>query len=373
MLCAGRKNFTTLYLHTEQTMNVSHAAFRCFLTLAIAVLFASGPAFAQTMPVGRIKEGPGVTQTRMLSHYHPGLANTPGDTPVYVMDSGKPGGTVFIAGGTHGNEPSGYVTAILLVENAVPKAGRLIIIPHANASAIAHPDARADAPRSFTLKTPGGDRTFPYGSRLSNPAHQGRDPENYTHPRAEKPAEGSTARNLNRLHPGKAGGNLTEQLAHGLAELIRKEKADMAIDLHEANPESPIRDVLIAHDRAMDVAAEAVMNLEMEGMHIRLDASPSRMWGLSHREWGDHTDTMAILMETINPAQGRRANEATEDIIVFGRDGKNPLAERVARHVTAVSALLQVYSEQHPQRPVTVEGVPEFAAIRDNLGNYLAP
>ena len=57
---------------------------------------------------------------------------TNGDTDVYVLDSGKPGATALVLGGTHGNEPAGYMTAILMVENAVPAAGRLLVVPHAN-------------------------------------------------------------------------------------------------------------------------------------------------------------------------------------------------------------------------------------------------
>lgn len=352
-------------------MNGIRMVVRCFLYAAVVVFLVTGKAVATANPVERITAGPGVTETRMLSHYHPPLRGTPGDTMVYVLDSGKPGGSVLIAGGTHGNEPSGYVTAILLVENARPMAGKLFVIPHANASALANPDPRKGAPHSFTIQTPGGGRTFRYGSRLSNPAHQAPDPDRYKHPRAEKDAEGGTARNLNRLHPGKPDGNLTEQVAYGISQLIRRESVDMSIDLHEANPDSPIRDVLIAHERAMDVAAETVMNLQADGMELRLDASPPRMWGLSHREWGDATGTLAILMETINPAQGPKSNEADESTIVFGKNGKHPLAERVARHLTAVRALLRVYSEHHPERAVKVDGLPDYAAVRNGLGKYL--
>lgn len=333
----------------------------------------AGKTGAAVNPVERITAGPGVTQTRMLSRYHPPLKGTPGDTAVYVLDSGKPGGSALIAGGAHGNEPSGYVTAILLVENARVTTGRLFVIPHANASALAHPDPRAGAPREFTIQTPGGGRTFRYGSRLSNPAHQAPDPARHKHPRAEKDVEGDAARNLNRLYPGKPDGNLTEQIAYGIVRLIRREKVDIAVDLHEANPDSPIRDVLIAHERALEVGAETVMRLQAEGVKLLLDVSPPRMWGLSHREWGDNTDTLAILMETVNPAQGPKSGEADESTIVSGINGEHPLAERVARHLTAVRTLLRVYSDHYPKRPVAVEGLPDYAAVRNNPGAYLAP
>ena len=46
------------------------------------------------------------------------------------------GATVFVAGGTHGNEIAGIMAAIVLVEHARVRKGRLIVVPHANNSAI---------------------------------------------------------------------------------------------------------------------------------------------------------------------------------------------------------------------------------------------
>ena len=54
-----------------------------------------------------IKQGKGVTEVRKLSAYFDGIAGTRGDTDVYVLDSGKPGASALILGGTHPNEPSG--------------------------------------------------------------------------------------------------------------------------------------------------------------------------------------------------------------------------------------------------------------------------
>ena len=62
-----------------------------------------------------VKQGKGVTEVRKLSHYFAGIAGTRGDTEISVLDSGKPGGSALILGGTHGNEPAGYMAAILFV------------------------------------------------------------------------------------------------------------------------------------------------------------------------------------------------------------------------------------------------------------------
>ena len=350
------------------------AVCRALVTLAaLAVLLQPAHAGERCAKTERVKSGAsGVTESTLLSRYHPALAGTPGDTPVYILDSGKPGGAVLIVGGTHGNEPSGYVAALLLAENARPTAGKLFIMPYANRDAVSSPSKRKGAPRQFSIKTPGGPRIFPFGSRLTNPAHQAADPAQYTHPRADKSAPGDTVRNLNRVYPGKPDGLLTEQVAYAVVALIRRERIDMAVDLHEANPTSPIQNVMIAHDRAADLAAEAVIRLQTDGIPMRLDLSPPKMYGLSHREWGDNTETLALLMETVNPAQGPGSENATEATIVTGKNG-NPLAERVARHTTALRVLLDVYTEQHPNRAVSVTGIPGFAAVKANLGQYLKP
>ncbi len=372
-------------------MQKHHIAGSLFFIAAVAVILLVRPEYAAMHAEDFIKKGPGVTDVRMLSHYFPGLENTPGDSAVYVLDSGKPGATVYVAGGTHANEPAGIVAAVFLVENARPETGRLFVVPHANASAITHTDYMEGTPQKFTLRTPRGDRTFRYGSRATNPAHQWPDPDVYIHASSGQQLSGSEVRNLNRAHPGRPDGNITEKIAFAMAEMIRRENIDMAIDLHEASPEYPVINAIVAHDRAMDIAAIAAMNLQMEGVAIGIEPSPANLRGLSHREWGDHTGTFAILMETPNAAQGRIRGVTDESLIVNGTDkmyervaplGKlfvpfdaagHPLSERVARHITAVSALLAAFEEQHPGRPLLLQGIPDYESIRTNLGAYLAP
>ena len=100
-----------------------------------------------------IKKGAGVTQVMKLSEYFDGIAGTRGDTDIYVLDSGKPGASALILGGTHPNEPSGYLSAVLFVENAMPSSGKLFVIPATNASAMTHTDYMEGTPRKFSLET----------------------------------------------------------------------------------------------------------------------------------------------------------------------------------------------------------------------------
>jgi hypothetical protein len=120
-----------------------------------------------------IRPGAGIAAVKHLSDYLPALAKTPGDSLVYVLDGEEKGGTVLVAGGTHGNEIGGMIAAILLVERARAQKGRLIVIPHANNSAASYTDARRPGPSSITLVTASGERLFKYGSRLTRREHQG--------------------------------------------------------------------------------------------------------------------------------------------------------------------------------------------------------
>lgn len=363
----------------------------CLLVVAVAVVFAVTPIYRSMHTEDYIKKGPGVTETRMLSTYYPGLKGTPGDTMIHILDSGVPGGTVYIGGGTHANEPSGIVAAALFVENVKVTKGRLFVIVHNNASAITHTDYTEGTPQVFQLQTPDGARTFRYGSRATSPTHQWPDPDVYVHASSGQQLSGSEVRNLNRAHPGKPDGTITEKIAYAIAEMIRQEKIGMSVDLHEASPEYPVINAMVAHERAMDVAAEAVMELEMDGVDFRLEPSPKKLHGLSHREWGDHTETLAILMETANPAQGRIRGITDQDLIVTGADkmyqrvaplGKlfvpfdekgHPLSQRVARHATALGQLVRVYSSHYPDKAVEMEGLPDYETISTRMNDYLVP
>lgn len=370
-------------------MRASKITAGAFLLLAIVIVMLAAPQFAVLHTPEPLKTGPGVTAVRRLSDYFAKLQNTPGDTEVFILDSGKPGGTALILGGTHPNEPSGYVSAILLLENAQLAKGRLIVIPRANASGFTHNDYTEGSPQTFSLMTPSGERRFRYGSRATNTIHQWPDPDIYVHPSGQK-LSGSETRNLNRAYPGRADGTLTEQVAYAIVQLIRQEEVKLAIDLHEASPEYPVINAMVAHERAMDIAANATINLQIDGIKIGLEPSPQGLRGLSHREWGDATDTLAILMETANPAQGRLRGATSATLVVTGQDrmyqqaaklGRlfvpfdakgHPLDQRVARHVTAINEILNVYSQKKPQQAVVLTNVPSYRDLtQKGAGAYL--
>src|SRR5258708_13215852 len=105
----------------------------------------------------------------MLSATEPSLWAGPGATPVFELAGPKPGGTMMILGGTHPQEIGGVLTAVLMIENARVKQGRLIIVPQANRSGFTHTDPMEAYLHSFTIDTPAGPPRLPAGVRLPTP------------------------------------------------------------------------------------------------------------------------------------------------------------------------------------------------------------
>lgn len=358
---------------------------------AVCIFFLSADFLSMREPEV-IYRGPGVTQVKLLSEYFPALKGGAGDTEVYVLEGKKPGASMLVLGGTHPNEPSGFVSAVLLIENAMPEEGTLYVIPRTNNSAFTCTDPQEGAPMRFTIETDNGPRWFRYGSRATNPVHQWPDPEIYVHASSGQKLSGSETRNINRSYPGKANGNFTERISFAITAMIQKENISMTVDLHEASPEYPTINAIVAHENAMPMASQALINMQLEGMEISLEPSPVNLHGLTHRELGDYTNTLATLMETANPAQGRLRGRTNESLIVNGTDkfyvraaqyGRlyvpydekgHPLQERVARQITGVNQMAVSYSELGMEAGrLVLGGVPSYTEMDEGgLGGYLA-
>ncbi|GHS99016.1 succinylglutamate desuccinylase [Synergistales bacterium] len=330
-------------------------------------------------------------ERKMLSDYFDGLRGSRMDTPVFVQNGAKSGGSVLILGGTHPNEPSGYVSATLFLENARVVKGRLFVIPFANASGFTNTLPQEASPsRIHITRSDGSARSFRYGSRDTSPIDMWPTPDIYIHKSSGQELAGNESKNLNRAYPGDPNGTPVERLAYGIMELLRGEKITLAFDLHEASPEYPVVEAIVAHERSMELAAATAMELIGQEIDMRLEPSPKNLHGLSHREWGDYTDTLPILMETANPSQGRLRGRTDETLaltgldkayakaaalgrlfVPYGPDGK-PLSQRVARHVASISAFLEMLSLFDEENGVTVENVPGYEdIIQKGVGSYL--
>ncbi|TFG84146.1 MAG: succinylglutamate desuccinylase [Spirochaetales bacterium] len=361
--------------------------------LMLAACVVAGVTFLEHRKVEPIVRGPGVTEIVKLSKWYPGLEGTAADTDVYIFKGEAPGGSMLVLGGTHPNEPSGFLSAVLLIENATMASGTLYVIPRANNSGFSHNDPQEGAPTGyhFTLSD-GSTRFFRYGSRATNPIHQWPDPDVYVHAASGQTLSGNETRNLNRGYPGRTDGTLTEKACYGITQMILAEKIGLSVDLHEASPEYPVINAIVAHERAMPVASQVVLGLEFSDITIGLEPSPKNLRGLTHRELGDATDTLAVLMETANPSQGRLRGRTDEALALEGKDlyyikaqqlGRlyvpfdekgHSIEERVGRHLSALIEFAFAMSSEYPDQPIEINGIPAYDELQQaGLGAYLRP
>ena len=378
-----KRNMATVYTATAM------------LFVAIAIAAISGKSYLEMRSpaagVDRVVPFEGFIK-KQLSDYFEGIRGTPADTDVYIQEGAEPGGTLLVLGGTHANEPAGVTAAVVMLERAAVSRGRLIIVPYANMMGRSHTFPQDAHPQTFGFTTRGGNsRIFRYGSRTTNPVYEWPNPDIYIHPASGQTMAGMERSNLNRAHPGVADGGITEQLAYGFMQLILAEQVDLAIDLHEASPEYPVVEAMVAHENAMELAAMVAMELEFEGIPIRLEPSPKNLRGLNHREWGDNADVLAMLLETSNPSAGRFRGRTDEALILTGADkayqkasglnrlyvdyenGDEPIAERTARHVTTVRLLADNLEYVREGKGIVIEGLPGFQELSDQgVGFYLS-
>jgi hypothetical protein len=367
----------------------NHLSATTLFFFAFILSLFSGASFLEMHKKESIHPSEGLTERRMLSFYFPELKGTPGDTDVFLFQGQKKGGNLLILGGTHPNEPAGFITALVLAENIKVSCGKVVIVPRANNSGFTHNDPQEGNPQNFFLETKEGRRVFRYGSRLTNPIHQWPDPAIYVNPSGQK-LSGTEIRNLNRCYPGKRKGYLTEKIAYGIMELIHREEIDLGLDLHEAAPEYPVINAIVFHPNSAELAAFAQMELQQYGFDLRLEASPANLRGLSHREWGDHAGIKAVLLETANASQGRLKGKPSLSLIVEGKD-KNyakaseigrlfvhypdegiPLKRRVAQHLAAIVALIGCLEELEPEKIIDIQNMPSYSEVLNRgIGHFL--
>ena len=261
-----------------------------------------------------------LTEVRWLSDYVPMLKGTYGDTPIFVFDSGVEGGSVLYCGGTHPYEPATSLSAFILMENIQVEKGVVYVIPQCSYSATTLGVQGNAYPSYYTIETEWGEQKYKIGERNTNPLDQW--PDNFTYinyPSGQSQAY-NDLRNLNRCYPGRLDGTFTERVAYAIMEVIRTENIDMSIDCHEASIMYPVVGTYVAHDDAMDIAMMAAMDLSATSFDMKIEQSPKSLKGFTHREWGDYSDTLAILMETPEPFIDRIVGPITEDLMMTGKD-----------------------------------------------------
>jgi predicted deacylase len=361
------------------------------LVLGLALAFFSGLSFYRSR---HLKEpvvlGPGVTQVKKLSAYFPAIKGSTNDANVYVLEGTKPGGTILILGGSHPEEPAGRLTTWILTENATMEQGRLFVINSANRSGTTVTRLGGAYPPDYTIRTPWGEQKFRMGDRWSNPLDQWPDPEVYIHYPSRQELAYVDIRNLNRAWPGRPNGTLTEKTGYALTQLIKKEKVDIVIDLHEAELQYPVISTIVAHQKGQDLAAMAAMVISAEEFKIGMENSPKALRGLSHREIGDNTDAVSLLFETPEPFLDATRGRTDARLLLEGKDefvvraGKHgllyekidekgwPIDVRVGRHCSTIIQVLDLWSQDNADKAVVVKNVPKYnEVVQKGVGVFL--
>jgi hypothetical protein len=360
--------------------------------LGLSLFVLSGISFYRSRNLPEpVVLSPGVTKVGKLSDYFQGVKDTVNDCNLYFLEGEEPGATLLVIGGTHPEEPAGRLAAWLFAENAVMERGRLILALSANRSATTVTRLSGAYPPDYEIPTEWGRQKFRMGDRWSNPLDQWPDPEVYIHYPSGQNLAYLDIRNLNRTWPGRSNGTLTERTCHAFMELVRNEKVDIFIDLHEAELQYPVISTIVAHESGQELATFVSMMLsDMEGFNMGMEFSPKNLHGLSHREVGDYSDAISLLFEAPEPFLDATRGITDTELLLTGKDefvvkaGEHgllfekidengwPIDVRVGRHTSAVLQTMESWTEENPERGLVCRNVPRYSDILEHgVGYYL--
>lgn len=361
------------------------------LALFLAVLLQGGlQLFRHRHFDVPVVAGPGVTKVVHLSDYCPGLKGKMADTSVFFMEGKKGGGKILIMANSHANEPEGLLAALMIIENAVVEKGTLIVIPQFNHSAGRNTRPGDGYPLYYEIPTEWGKKKFRMGNRDASPLDQWPDPDVYIHYPDRQLLSFIDVRNSNRTWPGRPNGPLMEKVTFAAMEIMRREKVDIAVDIHGAETMFPVTNCIVAPEKSQKIATMATLTVKArEGFDNHVEPSPSGFHGLSHREIGDFSDTLPFLLEAPIPFLDQPTGPKTEKLLLDGKDpfllslaGKKklfvpydesgwPLEKRVGQHCSVTLEIMRQYSKKTPERAILVRDIPGYADIAKNgVGHY---
>lgn len=356
------------------------------LVLVVGVVFTAGWLFReQRVYKEPVVASESITEVKKLSDYHDGVKGTVNDANVYIFDSGNPGGTLLLIGGTHPEEPTAIICPQMFVENLNVTQGKVIVVDRVNTSASLVTRPGEAYPRFFHVETEWEAKKWRMGDRSASPLDSWPDPEVYVHYPSKQTLAYVDVRNINRNWPGRPNGLLTERTAYALMQMINTEGVNLTIDFHEAELEYAVENTIVTHQNGYEVAAMTSMMLTSQtfDVPIGMEFSPVALHGLSHREIGDHSNAVPYLIEVAEPMLDRIRGITDEELLMSGKDrfvmraGDNgllyapidengwPIDKRVARHVTTVMTLVEVNNMIHPDQMVIIEGMPSYTEIME--------
>ena len=163
------------------------------------------------------------------------------------------------------------------------------------------------------------------------------------------------------------------------------------IDLHEAELQYPVISTIVAHEKGHDLAAMASMMISgTEDFNIGMEHSPEALRGLSHREIGDHTQAISLLLEAPEPMLDATRGKTDRALLLEGKDefvvraGEHgllfekidekgwPIDIRVGRHCSTIIQIIELWTEDYPEKGIILENVPRYKeVIEKGTGAYL--
>jgi len=208
-------------------------------------------------------------------------------TPYYVIDSGKPGPTVLVVGGVHGNEPAG-AGAAEEIRHWTIACGKLVVLPQASRPAL------AAATRSIPSTGPGA-------------------------------AAAGEESNLNRCFPSAPNESPKGPLAAAIWKMVEGVRPDWLIDLHEGIGTAGEGDASVgssiissrlasAKERAQSMLETVNATIGDTKKCFVLKSQP--IMGSLARGTGDRLGAATIIAETTSKGQPRSLREREHRIIV---------------------------------------------------------
>jgi hypothetical protein len=326
--------------------------------------------------------GPGVTGVARLSDYAEQIKGTMADALVFILEGKEPGGKALILANTHANEPEGLLAALIIIENAVVEKGTILVVPQINQSAGRNTKAGDGYPLYFEIPTAWGKKKFRMGNREASPLDQWPDPDVYIHYPERQLLSYIDVRNINRTWPGRPNGPLMEKTTYAAMEIVRREKVDIAFDIHGAETMFPVTNCIVAPDKSNKIATLASLTVKArEGFDNHVEPSPGGFRGLSHREIGDYSDALPFLLEAPIPFLDQATGPKTEKFLLDGKDpfllslSKKkklfvpydesgwPLEKRVGQHCSVILEIIRQFGRRTPDRDITIQGVPRYAEV----------
>lgn len=228
------------------------------------------------------------------------------ETPFQVRDSGRPGPTVLVVGGVHGDEPAGACAAAV-ISSWAPRLGRLAVLPRANLMAL----------HAGTRNTPG---------------------------------EAAAQANLNRCFPPEEQPDAQPQgpLAGAIWTWVQDLRPDWIFDLHEG----------------YGVRSAGSQSVGSSVIHLRrpaAEALATRMVAAVNATVSDPQRQFVRLAGTVSGSLARAGGRlpGCNSLIVETTSRAQPLELRVAQHLLLLrTALADLVSPDAPAPTALPPAVP---------------